>query len=104
MDEGCALGGEVNGATAGRYTGFNPGQAVEYFDGLLVFEGNVLLARDREPIDLQPGGEVDGKAADFVVAVVADGDVVVTDGGVVFDDVREEARDLVREIQAPLEA
>ena len=74
-----------------------PARPLRISTALLVFERDVLLAGDGEAVDLEAGGEVEGKAANLVVAVVADGDVVVADRGVVFDDVGEEAGDLVRE-------
>ena len=49
------------------------------------------------PLISKPGREIEGKAANLVVAVVADGHVIVADRSVVLDHVREQARDLVAE-------
>ena len=64
---------------------------------LLVFERHILLAGDGHAVDFKAGGEIEGKAANLVVAVVAHGHVIVADRGIVLDHVGEQARDLVVE-------
>ena len=77
----------VDDAACGGNAAFESGDALDEFDALLVFEGNILLAGDGHAVDLQAGGEIDGESANLVVTVVADGRVVFADGRVVLDDV-----------------
>ncbi len=97
LDVGGALGDVVD-ETAGRsHAALDGGKPMQEFDTLLVFERHILLAGDGHAVDLKAGGEIEGKAANLVDAVVADGHVIVLDGSIVFDDIREQARDLVVE-------
>ena len=96
-DVGGALGDVVDEAAGGGHAAFDAGDALEDLDALLVFEGHILLAGDGHAVDFKAGGEIEGKAANLVDAVVADGHVIVADGGVVLHHVREQARDLVVE-------
>jgi hypothetical protein len=73
------------------------GDALEKLDARLVFQRHILLAGDGHAVDLESRGQVDRKAANFVVAVVAHRRVVLADGGVVLHHVREQARALVQE-------
>ena len=108
----CAamIGGKIDGFNVGRPLGdvvdkpagrghaaFQPGDAFQEFDALLVFERHILLAGDGHAVDFKPGGEIDGKTANLVVAVVAHGHVVVVDRGIVLHHVGEQARNLVAE-------
>ena len=92
---GIRLAGCVADHAAGRgYSALKPGNAFHNLDALLVFKGNILLARDGHAIDLQTGCEINRESADLEVAVVADGRIVFADGCVVFDDVGKETRDI----------
>ena len=71
------------------------GQALEHFDLLLVFQGDVLFAGDRAAVDLVAARRVEGEAANHEVLVVADRGVAVADRGVVFQYFAEQARLLV---------
>ncbi len=73
------------------------GNALEEFDLLLVFERHILLAGDSHAIDFKTGGEIEGKTANLVVAVVAHRHVIVADRGIVLDHIGKQARDLVVE-------
>ena len=97
LDRGGLFGDVVDEAACGGDSALKTGDAFEEFDTLLVFERHILLTGDGHAVDLEAGGEIDGEAADFVVAVVADRSVVFADGGVVFNDVREQARALIEE-------
>jgi hypothetical protein len=77
LDVGRALGDVVDEAASRGHAAFDAGDAFEEFDALLVFERHILLAGDGHAVDFEPGGEIDGKAANLVVAVVAHGNVVV---------------------------
>ena len=97
LDVGRALGDVVDEAAAEATPLSTPARPLQEFDALLVFERHILLAGDGHAVDLEAGGEIEGKAANLVVAVVADGHVIVADRGIVLDHVREQARDLVVE-------
>ena len=76
---------------------FNTRNSFEDLDALLVFEGNILLAGNGHSIDFKTSSQIEWEPADLVVAVVAHGNVIVGDRGVVFDHIGDETRDLVVE-------
>ena len=97
LDVGGALGDVVDEAARRGHAAFDRGNAFEELDLLLVFKRHILLAGDGHAVDFKSGGEIEGKSANLVVAVVAHGHVVVADRGIVLDHIREQARNLVVE-------
>ena len=97
---GRALADKIDQAAGSDHTGFQSGQALENLHLLLVFQRHVLLAGHAHAVEAEAGGQIQRKAADRDVLVVADRGVAVAHGGVHVAEVTERARLAIVELGA----
>ena len=97
FDHRRPLGHVVDQSARRGHAALHAGNAFQELHPLLVFQRHILLAGDGHAVDLKPRGQIDGEAANLVVAVVPDRRVILANGGIVLDHVGEHARPLVGE-------